>query len=183
MEDPGIPWLYVAMVAIIFVRWLLGQFKRAATVRQEMRGERRDSPDATPPPLRRGQLGEDGSRSPESTTFEPPQTLQELFEQKRREIAEAQRQLENPRQPELEPEPEPEPEPAPMPPPIPVSPSTLPSSTIQAKAAPSPGFIPPLESIGASENRSRLAKRLSHGPSIRDAIILKEILDEPKGLR
>lgn len=181
MDEPNIPWIYVAMVAIIFVRWLFGQFKRAATVRQDMREKQRRGGDQSPPPIQRQQTRPTPSSRPVEVEPEPPRTLQELFEQKRQEIIEAQRQIERQqRERELEEE-----RARAVPPPLPSrqepeaerEPIALESIGVHAAVRPKPAIVEP------RKERNQISRLLSDSTSLRNAIILKEILDSPKGLQ
>ncbi|MDF1811352.1 MAG: hypothetical protein P1V20_04035 [Verrucomicrobiales bacterium] len=178
MEEPEIPWIYLAMVAIIFVRWLLAQLKKAARIREEHRRKVRrrwegditetvHEPPPTPhrPPAIPPPHPEKEPHIPQAETRPQPQTLQELFEQRRQEIAEAQRR-------------------AVTPPPVPkpkkkkevVEPAPVQTTPMVKRPVPSP----PMKT--KPRRKSSLVKTLSNKNSIRNAIILKEILDKPKGL-
>ena len=172
------PWFYLAVVAILFVRWLLNQFKNAARVREENHQQRQ----------RQRQRQEQRNQHP---TYQPPHTpqqqaepevpttLQELFEQRRRQIAEAQQRGTYEKPPPL-PEQTYQPEPA------------VEEPLYQYQEIEEPEDLPyvPHDSpilTGAVGSRRRsgdspLLKILSNKDQFRDAIILKEILDKPKGL-
>ncbi len=172
---PDIPWVYVAMVAIIFIQWVVRQFKAASERRREimeqrMRGfeievpERRDSYSSYEEEEKDDDYYYEDER-PQQPAAPQPQTLQELFEQRRREIAEAQRKV------------------VVKPPPLP------PTQPKPAASEPLPVFknpepitkTPPM----ASRRRSgtQYGQLFSTPSDLRKAFVLKEILDKPKALQ
>lgn len=179
MDEPNIPWIYVAMVAIIFLRWLFTQFKKAATIRQDMREKRGGR--QSPPPIQRQPTPSSG---PAEGDAGAPRTLQELFEQKRQEIIEAQRQIERERERELEEE-----RARAVPPPLPARPEF----EVEREPVTRPiggkgvGKLGSTRSIAAvvesRRGRNQISRLLSDSTSLRNAIILKEILDSPKALK
>ncbi|MDF1753781.1 MAG: hypothetical protein P1U89_13455 [Verrucomicrobiales bacterium] len=164
MDKPEIPWLYLAMVAIIFVRWLMAQFRKAAAKRRDYRRNLRrrwDNPEPEPPrpvvvpPIPESRTVEDVPRQPESV----PQTLQELFEMRRKEIAEAQRKL--------------------SPPPIPVkAPEPVEPEVVVPRAKPVVVKAPPAKPV---RRKRSIAATLKNPNELRRALVLKEVLDKPKG--
>lgn len=164
MDKPEIPWLYLAMVAIIFVRWLMAQFRKAAAKRRAYRRNLRrrwDNPEPEPPrpvvpPIPESRPVEDVPRQPESV----PQTLQELFEMRRKEIAEAQRKL--------------------SPPPIPVkAPEPVEPEVVVPRAKPVVvKKAPPAKPV---RRKRTIASTLKNPNELRRALVLKEVLDKPKG--
>lgn len=182
MDEPNIPWIYVAMVAIIFLRWLFTQFKKAATIRQDMREQQRRGRRQPPPTIQRQQSAP--SCGEVESQPQPPRTLQELFEQKRQEIIEAQRQIENERERELEEE-----RARSVPPPLP----SRPEPEVEREPVTSPigetgigglGSVRPITAlVEPRRGRNDISQLLSDSTSLRNAIILKEVLDSPKGLQ
>ena len=174
-------WIYLAMVAILGLRWLIEQFKRAAQQRAEMRERRFRGVDAeaqeqraapprrVPPPQ---QQQREPEPQPQAQTV--PQTLQELFEQRRQEIAEAQRQA---AQPKPKPPPLRAPEPEPKPEVRQEQPVVLPAvAPIEAD------YSSLIYGADAYREKSAISETLSDHEKIRSALILKEILGRPKGL-
>lgn len=175
-------WIYLAMVAILGLRWFFEQLKKGAERRREMRegGYRRDQqyeqyeaepqPTRTPPPI---PTSNQPTPQPETTQPSVPQTLQELFEQRRQEIAKAQREAQRP---------------APQKPPPVEKPAPAPVAASKPKMSATPSEIElnsPF-SIGGSGKKSKskggyISKTLSNKNTLRSALVLKEVLGKPKG--
>lgn len=197
-------WIYVAMVAFLFLRWLINQFKVAAVKREELRQRRMRGFDegamaraeATnaprmPPPL--PAQHQSAPAQPVQRPAEGPQTLQELFQQLRQEIKRAQDVEKRP--------PETPSRPAPVP-------STRQNQRNQPQAsakqkkrnqpkqapvseAPREPVPPPLvqSPIAADSHYQKSARKksaitaiLSDPEKTRHAVILREILGRPRGL-
>ncbi len=177
MDVPEKIWIYLAMVAIIFVRWLLNQFKVASEKREAQRRSLRRSWEESSPAPSTYQPTKSNHVPPPLPPKLPsqPQTLQELFEQKRQEIAEAQRRMTSP--------------------PIVVEKSVEPvlaKTPVQNKAKQSPAIksqplskrsqpLRPVRPQGAQVQVSRITKLFSSRDQMRNAIIIKEVIDKPKG--
>lgn len=184
MDD--FPWIYVAMIFIAFVSWLHRRVQEAAAARRLRAGERRAAAEAarrerplpggtppspylaperapmhpapaTPPPLPR--------RAPPSEEIPVPRSFRELFEM----LSESR--------PPVPPHAEP------------VAPPPLPAANPPAAAAkPAAPRAPVPAPVVASALRPTpagfgLTKALRRRGPLRQAILLKEILDAPVALR
>ncbi len=188
-----IPWAYVAMIFIAFVSWVYGRIKEAAEYRraradakraaQESRNHAR--PEPAPSPYRPSAPA--SSTPPVPVPVSPPEpepaveipkTFRELFER-------------------LQEAPKSAPEPAPTPPvrketrpaaPPPVSPSPRPGelhpSEINRIFPGSDRSAPPLRvERTRRKTSSNLHRILNNRGTLREALILKEILDTPVALQ
>ena len=178
MDDLPIPPFYIAVVAILFLRWIISRAKKAAQRRAEMRNQRNRGFQSTPPSPGPAQSAASTQTSrpaqpqrptephrpaePPSPSQTVPETLQELFEMRRQAIAEAQRAESKP-------------------PPIPIK-EEVKEKIPEVK----PLVMVPSKPIqGKSDRRGRktsgIVRSFSDRNQIRKAVILKEVLDKPKG--
>ncbi len=170
MDQPNIPWIYVAMVFIAFAHWIFTQFRAAAEKREEMRrrrsGEWEDDEDDFIV------FEEAESVRPVERNLPPP-LRDEAGD--RREAGPAERRKPSPGQV--------------SPPPIPTVDRMRRELDAKRKAAQALPSVPKHSPIlgGSAEKAKRrgsgLGALLRDRNQVRGAIILKEILDSPKGLR
>jgi hypothetical protein len=187
MND-DIPWAYVAMIFIAFASWVYGRLKEAAEIRRARAATKRAAQEArnraqpAPPPS--------PYRSPAPVTAAPtqqypapapapaaeidtPKTFRELFEMLREQAAPA---------PQEEPRPD-----TPPPLPVPVAPVQSEADRIfygVGKAAKPAKPAPPVrvERI-RGKTSSNLNRILKNRGTLREALILKEILDTPVAMK
>jgi hypothetical protein len=178
MEDLPIPPFYIAVVAILFLRWLISKAQKAALRREEMRNQRKRGFQPAPPPRPAPSSAEQASRTSEpprpvqpSRPEAParpaqtvPETLQELFEMRRQAIAEAQREASKP---------------PPIPPPIPETAKKEEPKAEPIKVAPLQPVL--RDKTRLRRKRSSIVADFADRDQIRKAVILKEVLDKPKG--
>jgi hypothetical protein len=180
MDD--VPWLYVAMIFIAFVSWVSNRIKEAAEYRRERKAAKaaasRSRQSSRAPewesPYRDGPVEE----PVEAPYEEAPQTFTDIYREIERQFTEAA-------QPK-----------APSPPPLPET------SRAGSSDEPMPGAMPdlpdgpviaapPLTVQKVKRRKSRsdrnasnsLVDSLRAGPRLRNAIILREVLDKPKALQ
>lgn len=169
--DNEFPWIYVAMIVIAFISWILNRIQEFTSARKDARAHR--EPPQTPRQVREAQTpsrepwlpDEESPREP-SRRPDPGDSLRELFEAlggapatppppiRRPEKAAAA----PPRQPVA----------IPKPPPI---------------AIPKPPLKPPAVKKPQSQDAERARLLLKSRTGLRQAMILKEILDKPLGMR
>lgn len=176
MDD--VPWLYVAMIFIAFVSWVSNRIKEAAEYRRERKAARAAASRS------RQTSGAPEWDSPyrdepvEDPVEETPQTFTDIYREIEKQFTEAAQQK------------------TPTPPPLPEPAGTessdqpmlgampdLPDGPVQA--------APPLTVQKVKRRKSRsdrnssisLVDSLRAGPRLRNAIILREVLDKPKALQ
>lgn len=184
-------WIYLAMVAILGLRWFFEQLKRGAERRRQILDGTLDREEEVyqqqeetyyeepaqapaPPPLPTNQRAETQQQQQESAPA-VPQTLQELFEQRRQEIAKAQREVNKPK-----PTPQPKQQPAAPAPQQPVVSQPVPTGPNQIELN-SP-FATDSREKSKAKSRKGIGKLLSDRENVRSAIILNEVIGKPKGL-
>lgn len=171
MDDFPIPPFYIAVVAILFLRWLISKAQKAALRREEMRNQRKRGFQPTPPPQPAPSSPEPASRpaqpqrpeEPARPAQTVPETLQELFEMRRQAIAEAEREASKP---------------PPIPPPIP---ETAKKEERVEPIKVTPAQPVPREKTRLPRKKSSIVADFADRDQIRKAVILKEVLDKPKG--
>ncbi len=192
-----IPWAYVAMIFIAFVSWVYGRIKeaaeyrraRAAAKRAAQEARHRARPELAPSPYRPSAPVSSApvpvapTESEPAAEIEMPKTFRELFEM-----------LQEP------PAPVPAPQPAPVPAPAAreearpaasQSPSPRPGELDRSEithifpgADPSTQTAPPLQVERVRRKTSSNLHRILHNRgTLREALILKEILDTPVALQ
>ncbi|MBU6302486.1 MAG: hypothetical protein KGS60_13085 [Verrucomicrobia bacterium] len=160
LED--FPWVVVAMLVIGFFQWLVAQIKNLAAPQAPPSDETFSNEDFQPnipPPVPVGPP----PIPPPRTVPAAPRTLQDW-----RRILEAMQEVQQT-----------------PPPPVPVRkpepPASFVSPPVAPRLAPSvPKTVPPSSAPTAS---TRAISRRITPQAIRDAVVLKEILDPPPGLR
>jgi hypothetical protein len=179
MED--VPWHYIAMIFIAFASWIYSRVQEAAEARRRKAESRKASSEArraanapppspyrtaAPSPSARSQAPSPPSAQPSAS--DGPRTFREFLELLR-ETAEGGSPAVDDDEPWIET--------AKPPPPLPTTPPPKPSAPRAVVASSAPPAAP------RKQSSSPLAKALGSQTSIRQAIILKEILDQPISLR
>ncbi len=181
MEDDRI-WIYAAMIVIYFIAWVLKRIKGLAGGAEEEDPAEKKRTMAEVLENREGHLKRQAEK--QAKTDDPSQILRRLFES----ITDG---------PEASVESEsflPEPEPAsPKPPPLKKTPPPLPKAggkTQSAAESLSPAekkALANLHSRGHSPRRKKhrplSIRAMTRGRGLRQAVVLKEILDPPRSLR
>lgn len=195
MND-DIPWAYVAMIFIAFASWVYGRLKEAAEIRRSrattkraaQEARNRAQPAPPPSPYRSPMPTSVPERAPTppeipgpatvpapvpAAGFETPKTFRELFEMLQEQAAPA---------PQEEPRPD-----SPPPLPVPVAPVQSEADRIfygVGKAAKPAKPAPPVrvERI-RGKTSSNLNRILKNRGTLREALILKEILDTPVAMK
>ncbi|MDP4584888.1 MAG: hypothetical protein NWR21_02845 [Verrucomicrobiales bacterium] len=188
MND-DIPWAYVAMIFIAFVSWVYGRLKeaaeirraRAATKRAAQEARNRAQPAPPPSPYRSPtptSVPERAPTSPEipvpapvpAAGIETPKTFRELFEMLQEQAAPA---------PIEEPRPY-----APPPLPVPVAPVQSEVDRIFYGPGKAEKVAAPLRVERVrGKTSSNLNRILKNRGTLREALILKEILDTPVAMK
>lgn len=184
MDDTRI-WFYAVMIFIAFVSWLRKRIQAVREARVERGSSRQNQSQEED---RRRQESSQSSSDQEAPASRTPNSLKELFQLVADEQARAQDSLQQPPQiSEVEA----------APPPLPVSREEVKfhqseaafhqsdsATTVHERTVPL-GSSPPRKSRRPSSNRTRraIAGAFSDRGKIRDAFILKEILDTPKGMQ
>jgi hypothetical protein len=184
-----IPWAYVAMIFIAFVSWVYGRLKEAAEIRRARAAAKRAAQEArnraqpTPPPS--------PYRSPTPTPvpapvptqpvtqapapvpasgMETPRTFRELFEMLQEQAAPAPKETPRPY--------------APPPLPVPVAPVQSEADRIFYGPGKAEKVAEPLKVERVrGKTSSNLNRILKNRGTLREALILKEILDVPVAMR
>lgn len=187
--DSDFPWVYVAMIFIAFVSWIRSRLQEAAEMRRvralkkkAAQTERRSStlPSPVSPYLHPSpQVPHSKAVALESTKLETPvpelpKTFRELFEVLQDQMI---GQTEPPSAKQS------------APPPLPVSPAPRAEVPVAATVVPLPEIKPPVTSRGhqgrkvARNTSGDLSRMLKTRGTLREALIMKEILDTPVALR
>ena len=194
MDD--IPWIYVAMIFIAFISWVRTRIKEAAVLKRERTAQRkalekaRNTATATPPPSPYRSPLYAPDPAPVSTSAatprpaptiatETPQTFRELFEMMQ-EQARADKKPPAPVPAQVTPA-------APPPLPAPVAPARTAQEEIDAifYGTDNVAKVTPAAKVvrAGSGIATNIKRMLSHRSSLREALVLKEILDKPVSIR
>lgn len=173
MDD--IPWHYVAMIFIVFVSWLYQRVQEISAARRLRGAQKKAAAEAarkerpvfqetrtlgSPPPMPRPAPAPAPAPSPAEIPI--PKSFRELFET-----------IETLSNPQASPAVQPS---SPPPPPLPTPPVVETHPAPVAKPKPDLKEITPSPATG-------LARVLRHRNSLREALILKEVLDVPVSMR
>ena len=188
MND-DIPWAYVAMIFIAFVSWVYGRLKEAAEIKRTRAAAKRAAQEArnraqpVPPPSPYRSPAPTSAPAPAPTRpaipvpapvpdagLETPKTFRELFEMLQEQAAPAPKETPRPY----------------APPPLPV-----PAAPVQSEADRifyGPGKAekvaePPKVERVRGKTSSNLNRILKNRGTLREALILKEILDTPVAMK
>ncbi|MDA8632546.1 hypothetical protein N9406_01670 [Verrucomicrobiales bacterium] len=183
MDD--IPWIYVVMIFIAFLSWVSNRVKEAAAYRRQMRAERAAAERARrttqAPEYNSPYRQEPPQRQPERSKPEPepvePQSYEDIFRELQRRVSG-----------ELEPTQQK------TPPPLP-SQSQEAEQPVGAMPKKTSAPVQPSPASGVTERKKRkksttrgetataLTGILRNGNQLRNALILKEVLDKPVSMR
>lgn len=196
MDD--IPWIYVAMIFIAFISWVRTRIKEAAvlkrerTVQRKAREKARNTATATPPPspYRSPLYAPDPApattsaathRTTAHVATETPQTFRELFEMLQGHAGADNNPLATVSAAD------PAAETAPPPLPAPVAPVRTTQEEIDAifYGTDNVAKVTPAAKVvrTGSGGATNIKRMLSHRSSLREALVLKEILDKPVSIR
>ncbi len=188
MND-DIPWAYVAMIFIAFASWVYSRLKEATKIRRARADAKRDAqqsrnraqPVPAPSPYRAATLPRQAQVSAPapapSAEIEVPKTFRELFEMLQEQAAPAPAPLAR------------ESERASAPPPLPAPDES--AEPVQSEAdrifygsdEPVKPAPPPRVERARGKTSSNLNRILKNRGTLREALILKEILDTPVAMR
>jgi len=184
MND-DIPWAYVAMIFIAFASWVYGRLKEAAEIRRARAATKRaaqearnraqpappPSPYRSPAPVTAAPTQQYPAPAPAPPTgIETPKTFRELFEMLQEQAAPA---------PIEEPRPY-----APPPLPVPVAPVQSEVDRIFYGPGKAEKVAVPLKVERVrGKTSSNLNRILKNRGTLREALILKEILDTPVAMK
>lgn len=175
MDD--IPWHYVAMIFIVFVSWLYQRVQEISAARRLRGAQKKAAAEAarkerpvfqetrtlgSPPPMPRPAQAPTASPAPVPAEIPIPKSFRELFE--------TIETLSNPQAPP----PVQRSSPPPPPLPVPAVVETHPAPVAKPKPEPKEPTSSPVPG---------LARVLRHRKSLREALILKEVLDAPVSMR